>query len=208
MVCSARGTEALGTLVAEIRAGGGEAIAAPADVADPGALRSVAETTERTYGRIDIWVNTAAVGVWGRVEDITGAEFDRVLRVNFPGQVHGVHAVLPALRRAGGGTIIGIASAEGVPAVPLPGPYTASKFAMRALDDCLRMELAQENLPIAVTTIMPASVDTPFFEHARSRGPLPGTAPVAVPGRGVGDHRAVAQGAANLVWWELPQPRP
>jgi NAD(P)-dependent dehydrogenase (short-subunit alcohol dehydrogenase family) len=59
------------------------------------------------------------------VEDITDAEFDRVMRVNFLGQVHGVHAALPALRRAGGGVVIGIASVEGIRAVPLHGPYTA-----------------------------------------------------------------------------------
>lgn len=113
-------------------------------------------------------MNAAAVSVWGRVEDITDAEFDRVMRVNFLGQVHGTHAALPALRRAGGGVIIGISSVEGVRAVPLHGPYTASKFALRGFYDCLRMELAQEGAPIAVTTILPASIDTPFFEHARS----------------------------------------
>jgi hypothetical protein len=92
-----------------------------------------------------------------------------VMRVNFLGQVHGVHAALPALRRAGGGVVIGAASVEGVRAIPLHGPYTASKFALRAFYDCLRMELAQEGAPIAVTTILPASIDTPFFEHARSK---------------------------------------
>jgi hypothetical protein len=111
----------------------------------------------------------AAVSVWGRVEDITDAEFERVIRVNFLGQVHGIHAALPALRRAGGGVIIGVASVEGVRAVPLHGPYTASKFALRALYDCLRMELAQDGVPVAVTTTLPASIDTPFFEHAPSK---------------------------------------
>jgi NAD(P)-dependent dehydrogenase (short-subunit alcohol dehydrogenase family) len=169
VVCAARSTHALGTLVEQIRADGGAAIAAPTDVADPAAVRALAELTEQQYGHIDTWVNNAAVGVWGRVEDITDEEFDRVMRVNFLGQVHGVHAALPALRRAGGGVIIGVVSVEGVRAVPLQGPYTASKFALRALYDCLRMELAQEGAPIAVTTILPTSIDTPFFEHARSK---------------------------------------
>jgi hypothetical protein len=94
--------------------------------------------------------------------------------VNFLGHVHGVHAALPALRRAGGGAIIGISSVEGVRAVPLHAPYTASKWALRALYDTLRMELAQEGAPIAVSTILPASIDTPFFEHARSKlGAMP-----------------------------------
>jgi NAD(P)-dependent dehydrogenase (short-subunit alcohol dehydrogenase family) len=169
VVCAARSGQALDTLVEQIRKDGGVAVAAPTDVADPAAVRSLAELAEQQFGRIDTWVNNAAVSVWGRVEDITDEEFDRVMRVNFLGQVHGVHAALPALRRAGGGVVIGVASVEGVRAIPLHGPYTASKFALRAFYDCLRMELAQEGAPIAVTTILPASIDTPFFEHARSK---------------------------------------
>jgi NAD(P)-dependent dehydrogenase (short-subunit alcohol dehydrogenase family) len=169
VVCAARTTRALDTLVAQITADGGTAVAVPTDVADAAAVRALARLAEEHFGRIDTWVNNAAVSVWGRVEDITDEEFDRVLRVNFLGQVHGVHAALPALRRAGGGTLIGVASVEGVRAVPLHGPYTASKFALRALYDCLRVELAQEGAPIAVTTILPASIDTPFFEHARRK---------------------------------------
>ena len=169
VVCAARSVQALDTLVEQIRAGGGTAVAAPTDVADPAAVRALADLAEQRFGRIDTWVNNAAVSVWGRIEDITDAEFDRVMRVNFLGQVHGTHAALPALRRAGGGVIIGVSSVEGVRAVPLHGPYTASKFALRAFYDCLRMELAQEGAPIAVTTILPASIDTPFFEHARSK---------------------------------------
>jgi NAD(P)-dependent dehydrogenase (short-subunit alcohol dehydrogenase family) len=174
VVCAARNTEALDTLVAEIGRSGGSAYAVPADVTDPAAVRALADAAEQRHGRIDTWVNAAAVGIWGRIEDITDEEFDRVLRVNFLGHVHGVHAAVPALRRAGGGSIIGISSVEGVRAVPLQAPYAASKFALCGFYDCLRMELAQEGAPIAVTTILPASIDTPFFEHARSKlGAMP-----------------------------------
>jgi NAD(P)-dependent dehydrogenase (short-subunit alcohol dehydrogenase family) len=119
-------------------------------------------------------VNNAAVSIWGRIEDISDEEFDRVMRVNFLGHVHGVHAALPALRRAGGGVIIGVASLEGVRAVPLHGPYTASKFALRGFYDVLRMELMESKDPVAVTTILPGPIATPFFEHARSKvGAMP-----------------------------------
>ena len=168
VVCAARGTLALETLAQQIHRNGGDALPVPTDVADVAAVRALAHVAEQHYGRIDTWVNTAAVGVWGRVEDITAEEFDRVMRVNFLGHVHGVHAALPALRRSAG-TIIGISSAEGVRAVPLQGPYIASKFALRGFYDCLRMELAQDGSPVTVTTILPASTDTPFFEHARSK---------------------------------------
>ncbi|WP_242545296.1 SDR family NAD(P)-dependent oxidoreductase [Amycolatopsis sp. MtRt-6] len=144
VVCAGRTERALGTLVDEITNTGGTALAMPTDIADPAAVRALVQAAETEFGRIDTWVNLAGVSVFGRVEDITDEEFDRVLRVNFLGHVHGVRAVLPALRRAGGGSVIGVASVEGVRAVPLHAPYTASKFALRGFYDCLRIELAQE----------------------------------------------------------------
>lgn len=174
VVVAARTVSALDSLVQEITSQGGVALAVPTDVADPDQVRALGERAEAQFGRIDTWVNAAAVAVLGRIEDISDAEFDRVMRVNFLGQVHGVHVALPALRRAGGGVIIGISSVEGIRAVPLHGPYTASKWAVRGLYDSLRMELAQEGAPIAVTTILPAAIDTPFFEHSRSKlGSMP-----------------------------------
>jgi NAD(P)-dependent dehydrogenase (short-subunit alcohol dehydrogenase family) len=171
---AARTASALDSLVDEITAEGGTALAIPTDVAEPEQVRALGERAESAFGGIDTWVNAAAVAVWGRVEEISDAEFERVMRVNFLGQVYGVHVALPALRRAGGGVIIGISSVEGIRAVPLHGPYTASKWAVRALYDSLRMELAQEGSPIGVTTILPASIDTPFFEHSRSKlGSMP-----------------------------------
>ena len=174
VVCAARTAPALDSLVTEIGEAGGEALAVPTDVTDAAAVQALAGAAEARFARIDTWVNNAAVAVWGRVEDITDDEFEQVMRVNFMGQVHGVHAALPALRRAGGGVLIGVSSMEGVRAVPLHAPYTASKWALRGLYDCLRMELAEAHEPIAVTTILPGPIATPFFEHARSKvGAMP-----------------------------------
>ncbi|MEU4806245.1 SDR family oxidoreductase [Actinosynnema sp. NPDC023587] len=171
VVCAARNAQALDAVVAEI---GDRAVAVPTDIADETAVRALVRAAEERFGRIDTWVTAAGVGVVGRVEDVPAAEFDRVMRVNFLGHVHAVQAVLPALRRAGGGAIIGIASIEGVRSVPWQAPYAASKFALRALYDSLRVELAQSGDPIKVTTIMPAAIDTPFFEHSRTHlGELP-----------------------------------
>jgi NAD(P)-dependent dehydrogenase (short-subunit alcohol dehydrogenase family) len=175
VVCAARNEQGLDTLVQEITGAGGTALAVPTDVADAGAVRRLAEHAESMFGRIDTWVNNAAVSIWGRVEDTTDEEFDRVMRVNFLGQVHGVHAALPALRRGGGGTIIGVASVEGVRAVPMHAAYTASKWALRGFYDALRMELKEsDGDTIDVTTILPGPIATPFFEHARSKvGAMP-----------------------------------
>jgi NAD(P)-dependent dehydrogenase (short-subunit alcohol dehydrogenase family) len=169
VVATARSGEDLDTLVGEITEAGGTAVAVPADVTDFAALQHVAATAEERFGRIDTWVNNAAVSVYGRIEEIEPEEFDRVMRVNFLGQVHGVKAGLPALRRAGGGVIIGVGSVESYRAVPAHAPYTASKFAVRALYDVLRMELAADGDDIAVTTILPGGISTPLFEHARTK---------------------------------------
>ncbi|CCH32365.1 SDR family oxidoreductase [Actinosynnema sp. NPDC047251] len=180
VVCAARNLPALDTLVAQI---GERAMAVRTDITDEAAVHALARAAEQRFGRIDTWVNVAGVGVVGRVEDVPAAEFDRVMRVNFLGHVHGVQAALPALRRAGGGAVIGISSVEGVRSVPWQAPYAASKFALRALYDSLRVELAQTGDPITVTTILPAAVDTPFFEHSRTHlGVLPKPpAPVYAP---------------------------
>ncbi|GAB3562742.1 SDR family oxidoreductase [Amycolatopsis endophytica] len=211
VVCAARGAEALESLVREIRDGGGQAVAVPTDVADPAAVRALAAAAEREFGHVDTWVNAAAVAVFGYVEEISDEEFDRVMRVNFLGHVHGVKAALPALRRAGGGVIIGIASVEGVRSVPLHAPYTASKFALRGFYDTVRVELAQRGDPVTVTTILPAAIDTPFFEHARSKlGALPKPPPPVYAPEGVADsivfaaehpRREIAVGGAALAFF-------
>ena len=175
VVAAARNQGALESLVDDVRSAGGEALAVPTDVADPAAVRALADAAEAAYGRIDTWVNNAGIAIWGRIEDVTDEEFDRVMRVNYLGQVHGVHAALPALRRAGGGGIIGVSSVESIRTVPLQAPYAATKFALRAFYDALRIELTQDgDTTISVTTILPAAIDTPLYDHGRSKmGALP-----------------------------------
>src|SRR4051794_31243304 len=90
-VCAARGTEALDSLVAEIAADGGEALAVPTDVTDAAQVYQLAERAEQRFGAIDTWVNNAAVSVYATVEDTTNDEFERIMRVNFLGHVYGVH---------------------------------------------------------------------------------------------------------------------
>ncbi|MGW0497518.1 SDR family oxidoreductase [Streptomyces sp. NPDC003007] len=169
VVVAARGEEALATLVSQIEEAGGQALAVPTDVAQWPQVQALAQAAVDRYGRIDTWVNAAAVHLYGRAEDITVDEFARVIQINLMGQVHGVYAALPHLRRSGGGVLIGVSSVEGIRAVPLQAPYVTSKWALRGFYDVLRMELMAEKAPVAVTTILPASIDTPLFAHARSK---------------------------------------
>lgn len=188
VVGAARGRAALASLEERIRAGGGECHMVVTDVADPAQVYRLAEEAEVRFGRIDTWINAAAVSVYASVEDTTDAEFARVMEVNFLGQVYGIHAAVPALGRSGGGVLIGVSSVEGERTVPLHAAYSASKRALRSVYDALRMELAAQGSTIAVTTILPASIDTPFFEHSRSKlGALPKPPPPVYDPRIVAD---------------------
>ncbi len=169
IVVASRGVEALGTLVDELTGLGAEAVAVPTDISDEAAVHALAGAAESRFGRVDTWVTVPGVSVYGDVLDIDLAEFRRVLEVNVLGHVAAAHAAVPALERAGAGGLIGIGSVLGYRAVPLQGPYVASKFALRAFYDVLRMELAEAGSPVSVSTILPASIATPFFEHARSK---------------------------------------
>lgn len=174
VVVASRGTEALDTLVAELTALGAEAVSVPTDITDEAAVTALARAAEERFGRIDTWVSVTGVGIYGTVEDISVDEFRRVMEVNFLGHVSAAKAAVPALRRAGAGVLIGVGSVEGYRAVPVHGPYAASKFALRAFYDTLRMELAEAGDPVEVTTILPAGIATPFFEHSRSKlGAMP-----------------------------------
>jgi NADP-dependent 3-hydroxy acid dehydrogenase YdfG len=168
LVATARSRERLDALVEEIVAAGGRACSVPADVRDPEAMQEVARVAVDRFGRIDTWVNNAGVGVIGWTEQVEPAVYDTAMRTNYLGQVHGVLAALPRLRAAGGGVIVGVSSVEGARGVPLQAAYAASKWALRGFYEVLRMELEAASEPIAVTVVLPAAIDTPFYVNARS----------------------------------------
>ncbi len=167
VVVAARGEPGLTSLAAEITAHGGEAAYAVCDVTDFAQVEGVAEVAVRTFGRIDTWVNVAAVGVVARFEDTSPEEFRRVMEVTFMGQVHGAKAALPHLRR--GGALISIASVESIAALPLHSAYAAAKHAVEGMIDALRRELLADWVPISVTSVKPATINTPFFTNARNK---------------------------------------
>ena len=174
----ARGHQALETLAAEVERIGGEIHTVVGDVADwPTVQRAAAETVER-YGRIDTWVNNAAVSVYATIEQLDVEEFHRVTAVNYLGQVHGVKAALPHLRAAGGGTIINVGSALSERAVPLQAAYCAAKHAIKGFTEALRVEMEREGRGIEVVLVEPSSMNTPLFDHAKSKM---GVRPVPIP---------------------------
>ena len=176
VVLAARGTESLHDVAKRCIARGGAALPVPTDVTDPDAVEELAAQAEARFGRIDGWVNNAAVGLYAHLADAPIDEVRRTLEIDVFGYLYGVQAALPRLRRAGGGVIVNIASVLGVVTVPWMGAYNISKYAVRALSATLRQELGTR--PVSVCTVLPASIDTPFYQSAanhtgRTPRPIP-----------------------------------
>lgn len=167
VVLAARNEDDLRRAVDDIRRSAGRAIHVQADVSDPGQVEQIAAAAKREFGRIDTWVNNAAVAMYGRVMELSIEEMRRQFDVTFWGVVHGSRVAVPYLR-AHGGALINVGSAVADRAIPLQGIYCAAKHAIKGFTDSLRMELEEESAPIAVTLIKPSSIDTPFFDKART----------------------------------------
>lgn len=178
VVVSARSEEGLDSLVEEIRREDGEAIAVPADTSEFDQVKAVADRAVQEYGRLDTWVHLAAVGLFATFEETTPEEFRRVIDVNLMGQVYGAMAALPHIKREGGGALIHVSSMGAKRSIPLQSAYCASKHSIDGFLESLRVELRRENLPISVTQVMPATINTPFFDKARTKL---GVKPVAPP---------------------------
>jgi NAD(P)-dependent dehydrogenase (short-subunit alcohol dehydrogenase family) len=178
VVVAARGTAGLHTLVEEIRRAGGIAAPVTADAAQFAQVQALADEAARLFGRIDTWVHLPSVSVWGRFEDISPDEFAQIIQVNLLGQAYGAMAALPHLRRAGGGALIHVTSVEARRTFPLQSAYGASKHGVEGFLEALRVELMREGAPISVTNVMPAAINTPFYNKARTKlGVMPAPPP-------------------------------
>jgi len=192
IVAAARNEAALETLRAEIEAAGGRAESVVADVSEYAEVERIAERAIARFGRIDTWVNNAAVSVYASVEDLTREEIDRVVRVNLIGQMYGSKVAAERMRSEGAGTIINVGSALSERAVPLQSAYVATKHGIAGFTEALRLELLDEAAGIDVVLILPSSINTPLFNFARSKI---GVMPMPVPP--VYDPAAVAEAIAH-----------
>jgi NAD(P)-dependent dehydrogenase (short-subunit alcohol dehydrogenase family) len=165
VVLAARREEALREVEHDCVHRGARALVVPTDVADEAQVQRLAERAIEAFGRIDAWVNNAAVTLFGRFEEVPPEVYERVLRVNLFGYIHGARAVLPYLREQGEGVLINVASVVGYVGQPYTSAYCTSKFAIRGFSECLRQELLDAP-GIQVCTVLPSSIDTPLFQHA------------------------------------------
>jgi NADP-dependent 3-hydroxy acid dehydrogenase YdfG len=163
VVLAARRGDILRRVAAEL-GGPKRALAIPVDVRDEHAVHAMVHQATEAFGRVDVLVNNAGLGLYGAMADLSTDQFRLVMEVNLYGALYAVQAVVPSMRRAGGGIILNVSSILGKQAIPLSGGYVASKFALTALSASLRMELARDK--IRVITVFPGVTATNFAVNA------------------------------------------
>ena len=147
--------------------GGGQAIFARLDVTYEGDWQRAVSLAEEVYKRLDILVNNAGVSAVGGIEDTTVEEWDRVMSVNAKGVFLGTKYAIPAMQRAGGGSIINISSQLGIVAMNESSPqYIASKGAVRLLTKSTAIQYAADG--IRCNSVHPGPIVTPMTEGRRS----------------------------------------
>lgn len=169
----ARGEHDLRAAAEEVVHAGGQALAIPADIADESAVSRAIERTVAAFGRIDLLVNNAGIGARGRVDELELDAWQLVLATNLTGTFLCSRAVLPHLRKQGGGWIISISSGAGKQGYAGMSAYCASKFGLMGFMQSLAAEVTDEH--IKVSTICPGTIATGF-------GGRPGERPRPRPG--------------------------
>ena len=142
---------------AEIRELGGEAVYLHLDVTSTDDWQQAIDTAEQRFGKVDVLVNNAAIVLRKNIEETTADDWDNIMEINAKGVFLGTKAVIPAMRRAGGGSIINISSISGLVSIGPPA-YVATKGAVRLFTKSTAIQYAAEN--IRANSIHPGSVDT------------------------------------------------
>jgi NAD(P)-dependent dehydrogenase (short-subunit alcohol dehydrogenase family) len=160
--------EAAGRQVeADIKAAGGEALFVRLDVTREADWQQAVATAVSRFGKLDILVNNAGISAQSGVEQTTVADWDSVMEVNAKGVFLGTRAAIPAMRQAGGGSIINISSQLGLVGVDNSSPqYQASKGAVRLLTKATAIQYAREG--IRANSVHPGPIITPLTEARRA----------------------------------------
>lgn len=139
----------------------GTPLAVPTDVADRAACQALVAATVARFGRVDILINNAGIGLAGPVAELDPADLERSFAVNLLGPVHLAQAALPHM--AGGGQIINVSSVLAAQTLPYLGGYAAAKAALERVSEAMRMELRGSG--VAVTVVRPGTTRTGFRER-------------------------------------------
>ncbi len=137
------------------------------DVTDQASLITAIEKAEAQFGPADVLVNNAGVMLLGQIDTQDAAEWKRMFDVNVLGLLNGMHSVLASMRARNSGTIINISSIAGKKTFPDHAAYCGTKFAVHAISENVREEVAASN--VRVTTIAPGAVETELLSHTTSQ---------------------------------------
>jgi short-subunit dehydrogenase len=157
--------DALEALARGLEGSGAEVSAHGVDVSDSRQVEALAREVVERYGRADVLINNAGVALCGTAEEVSLADIEWLMAVNFWGVVHGVKHFLPVLRRQPRAFVVNMSSVFGIIAPPGQAAYSASKFAVRGFTEALRHELAGTN--VQVTSVHPGGIRTGIARAAR-----------------------------------------
>ena len=163
VVLASRDAEKLEALRREISASGGRALAVKTDISDAGSVDAMVREAVEAFGSIEVLVNNAGLGLSGRVAELRAEDLRYIFEVNTIGPLNCIQAAVPHMPR--GGRIINVSSVVGRRSIPKVGGYCATKFALNALSDALRVEVADRG--ITVTSVYPGTTRTAFRENSR-----------------------------------------
>jgi short-subunit dehydrogenase len=175
-VLASRNREKLEALAEELAPLPGRTLVVPTDVTDRLAVEALTRRTVEEFGAIDVLVNNAGFGVFAPIAGGNQENMRRMFEVNFWGAINCIQAVVPYMQAQRRGHIVNVASIAARVATPYLGVYSATKFALRAVSDALRIELAGSG--IHVSTIYPGLTQTSFTENMVQEVPAPRFPPV------------------------------
>jgi uncharacterized protein len=163
LALASRNRSALEALAASINAEGGSAVAIPTDITAEGAAKHMADEAIRELGGIDILVNNAGIGMTAPIGDASSGDVDKVFALNVLAAAAAIRAVIPIMRAQRSGMVINISSMAGRVVIPRIGYYSATKFALTAIGDALRMEESHHG--IRVMNVFPGTTVSNFGEN-------------------------------------------
>ena len=148
----------------DLRAAGGDAIAIEVDVSDRAQVARMVAATREAFGRLDVLVNNAGIGVAGDVVETSDADLERTLGVNVKGTFYGCQEAIPVMLEGGGGIIVNVTSAVALAAVERRAAYTASKGAILALTRSVAVDFMRRG--IRCNCVAPGTTDSPWVERS------------------------------------------
>jgi NADP-dependent 3-hydroxy acid dehydrogenase YdfG len=161
VVLGARGLERLEALARRIAAAGCEVTYAQTDVRKRDDLTSLVNLACERYGKLDVLISNAGIMPVSPLDDLRVEDWEDMIDINIKGVLYGIAAALPVFRKQGFGHFVNTASTAGHKTVPNQSVYSATKFAVRAISEGLRMEAGEK---LRVTIISPGFVRTNFAE--------------------------------------------